>query len=292
VFIVRSMPSTIDNAGTPLQIFETHASYLRHSKSGYWGKPTSSIDWCEHNYAVSFYIAEYYNTITNIGFILVGLFGAIQAYKKGIEFRFVLCYICTIMIGIGSALFHGTLTHVGQQGDETPMMLFACTFVICLIFLKPSTESIYGKNTFNYSIVSAVVFALSFAVLHWHYRFVLVFQGLIGVGAVGCAFLIRPHQLICSNPKVQMLGWHYYVGGLVFAFFLWQLDVHFCEQLHQFTFNPQFHAWWHFGCSIHCYSGTTFLIYQRQIYLGKKKPILKYFMKVLPYVDFLEESKE
>ena len=26
---------------------------------GYWGKPTSTIDWCEANYEVSFYIAEF-----------------------------------------------------------------------------------------------------------------------------------------------------------------------------------------------------------------------------------------
>lgn len=25
---------------------------------GYWGEPTSTIDWCERNYEVSFYIAE------------------------------------------------------------------------------------------------------------------------------------------------------------------------------------------------------------------------------------------
>ncbi len=27
--------------------------------SGFWGKPTATIDWCEANYEVSHYIAEF-----------------------------------------------------------------------------------------------------------------------------------------------------------------------------------------------------------------------------------------
>lgn len=26
---------------------------------GFWGKPTATIDWCERNYEVSFYVAEW-----------------------------------------------------------------------------------------------------------------------------------------------------------------------------------------------------------------------------------------
>ena len=31
----------------------------RDSTSGYWGFPTSTMDWCEENYAVTRYIAEF-----------------------------------------------------------------------------------------------------------------------------------------------------------------------------------------------------------------------------------------
>lgn len=39
--------------------------YPPEQKNGYWGIPTSTIDWCEENYVVSTYIAEAINTTTN-----------------------------------------------------------------------------------------------------------------------------------------------------------------------------------------------------------------------------------
>ena len=38
---------------------------------GYWGKPTSTIDWCEANYEVSFYIAEFCKCLQCQGAVFV-----------------------------------------------------------------------------------------------------------------------------------------------------------------------------------------------------------------------------
>lgn len=32
---------------------------------GYWGPPTATIDWCEANYDVSFYVAEFCKLFVN-----------------------------------------------------------------------------------------------------------------------------------------------------------------------------------------------------------------------------------
>uniref|UniRef100_A0A6G3MIK5 Alkaline ceramidase n=1 Tax=Henneguya salminicola TaxID=69463 RepID=A0A6G3MIK5_HENSL len=40
---------------------------------GYWGSISSLIDWCEENYINNYYIAEYWNTISNIAYMILFL---------------------------------------------------------------------------------------------------------------------------------------------------------------------------------------------------------------------------
>ena len=77
--------------------------------AGYWGKHTATIDWCESNYEVrtttasleyfefetmslfpiqvTEYIAEFWNTITNLVIMIPPLYGMIDAYRQGFEKR-------------------------------------------------------------------------------------------------------------------------------------------------------------------------------------------------------------
>jgi dihydroceramidase len=102
------------------------ATALSHSLSrpGYWGPVTSSLDWCEPNYVVSHYIAEFWNSLSNAFFIALGLFGAWHAHRHGFERRFVAMYLGVTLIGIGSTAFHASLRHFQQQSDETPMVWY------------------------------------------------------------------------------------------------------------------------------------------------------------------------
>lgn len=80
--------------------------------AGFWGETTATIDWCELNYERSFYVAEFWNTLSNLLFVLLGLYGLAQSAKQGFEWRFHACFIGIMVTGIGSAMFHGTLQHV------------------------------------------------------------------------------------------------------------------------------------------------------------------------------------
>ncbi|KAM9927243.1 hypothetical protein OXX80_010345 [Metschnikowia pulcherrima] len=59
--------------------------YPPEQANGFWGVPTSTIDWCEENYVVSPYIAEALNTVTNSGFMTAyGLMNAaiiVRSYR-------------------------------------------------------------------------------------------------------------------------------------------------------------------------------------------------------------------
>ena len=42
--------------------------------SGYWENVTATIDWCEINYEVTYYVAEFWNTISNLVMILLPIY--------------------------------------------------------------------------------------------------------------------------------------------------------------------------------------------------------------------------
>ncbi|KAI6693993.1 hypothetical protein NL676_021703 [Syzygium grande] len=87
--------------------------------SSFWG-PVTSIDWCEKNYVHSSYIAEFFNTVSNIPGILLALVGLVNALRQRFEKRFGVLHISNMILAIGSMLYHATLQHVTHQGDETP----------------------------------------------------------------------------------------------------------------------------------------------------------------------------
>ena len=37
----------------------------KNALSGFWGKPTSTLDWCEENYALTYYIAEFCESLSS-----------------------------------------------------------------------------------------------------------------------------------------------------------------------------------------------------------------------------------
>ncbi|MED6118609.1 hypothetical protein PIB30_004213 [Stylosanthes scabra] len=90
--------------------------------SSFWGPVTSTTECCEKNYAHSSYIAEFYNTISNIPCILLALLGLINALRQRFEKRFTVLHLSNMALAIGSVLYHATLQNVQQQSDETPMV--------------------------------------------------------------------------------------------------------------------------------------------------------------------------
>ena len=77
---------------------------------GFWGTITSSVDWCETNYQITSYIAEFFNTVSSLAMIIVGLLGVILHYKT-VEKRFSVANIMIVAVGLGSIGFHATLKH-------------------------------------------------------------------------------------------------------------------------------------------------------------------------------------
>jgi len=68
----------------------------------FWGDITSTIDWCEVNYKISPYVAEPFNTISNLSFIVLGIAGIMHEIKEKTVAGYQTMYATVIAIGIGN----------------------------------------------------------------------------------------------------------------------------------------------------------------------------------------------
>jgi hypothetical protein len=61
-------------------------------KQGYWGHKTMNVQppWCEADYHVTHYVAEFWNSLTSVTIILYGLWGIMRHHRSshGLEPRF------------------------------------------------------------------------------------------------------------------------------------------------------------------------------------------------------------
>ena len=96
---------------------------------GFWGIPTASIDWCEQNYAVTPWVAEFWNTLSSLAMVAAGLVGLwTRRFAREVRLAFALL----TLVGLGSIAFHGTLRFELQMLDELPM-LYLVTWMAWLL---------------------------------------------------------------------------------------------------------------------------------------------------------------
>lgn len=95
---------------------------------------SGKIDWCEPNYVYSNYIVEFWNTLSNIMFLIFGYYGIKYCRNNRLDISFYKLFVTYIFIGISSAYFHGTLSLLGQILDEI------CIYVLLVLSLKNFVE--------------------------------------------------------------------------------------------------------------------------------------------------------
>lgn len=223
--------------------------------SGFWGNLTATIDWCEANYEVTHYIAEFWNTVSNLVMILFPLYGIYWATKQKTSKKFnsfrvtnsmVACHLGLCLVGLGSWMFHMTLLYPMQLLDELPMvfgsgiLIFAHYDLLLSAFLieQQSRRSRYSKNkSFFYKIfisrptigILIAMYCISFAYIYLYVWKNPIFHEIaygIQVFTIICLSILNIKQYKFSK-RLWALSMFYY--GLGFA--LWNLDNNFCDYL-------------------------------------------------------------
>ncbi|MFT7623321.1 MAG: dihydroceramidase [Myxococcota bacterium] len=232
--------------------------------AAYWAAKgaASSVDWCEPNYVVSQFIAEFWNTLSSIPIALAGLYGL---YRLGgskisgskISARFTWSFLAVAIIGLGSVAFHGTLLKSAQALDELPMIYCSLTLVYALanrteIGTPKSRRWAIGLTAY------AVAFTVAYALLPQLFELFIVSYGLIvgGVVIVSARLSWGP----TGTPTHKKLYYWAAGGYLSGVFFLWMPEHVFlaCDHPAQ---AAHLHAWFHSTSVVGTYSWLLLLIW-------------------------------
>ncbi|KAJ2159220.1 hypothetical protein GGF46_003190 [Coemansia sp. RSA 552] len=263
----------------------------------FWGQTTSTIDWCEENYVVCKYIAEFWNTSTNLVFFALALFGMWQVRATKQESRFLLCYLGMLIVGLGSWLFHMTLQYQWQLADELPMVYGTCICIFCALQadVKVGTGLYVSLALFAYSaVVTGVYVQIRKPVFHQVAYALEVFVVLIRSAIHQIE--VRKTNQTAYTELVHM----FWIGAGSFgvSFVLWNIDNIFCANLRAMRntlpapLAPllQLHAYWHIGTALGCY---TSIVYQQYLRLVKLGTINQYrIQKVAFIVPYLSRRRQ
>lgn len=226
-------------------IVATQANYI-----GRWPLPSADFDWCEPNYLYTPWIAEMWNTLTSLLFLV----GPMLLWTATTSWSVRLNLLLVAAIGLGSAAFHATLQYEAQlpmimyivhtvallsRNDVAcPPYLWYCGFALSLLLFATGREAAAHK-------AGRVIMVLSFS---------------------GCfvwlAFSLAP---LCSSLDSQRAGGADYPYTRIYqsaalavlvSILSWVTDNLACRQLHSLPFGlpyPQLHAIvWHTGMAYVC----------------------------------------
>lgn len=248
--------------------------YSPEQYSGYWGIPSSTIDWCEENYAVSNYLAEFVNTLTNAIFILLAFYALRNAIKNEFEFRFVLVSFGFMLVGIGSWLFHMTLQYDFQLLDELPMIYATCIPFWSVFQVKKSK-----KESIQIAI-SVFLGAATLTAVYLYFKDPTIHQVAYALLTITVlAKSVLQAQAYVHDPVAQKHLRLTLISGVcefLGAWGLWNADIHLCgfwRQLRHevgipYGFIFELHGWWHLLTGLAVYKYLMYLEYLRSFILG------------------------
>jgi dihydroceramidase len=250
---------------------------------GLWGAPTSTVDWCEANYAVTPFICEFFNTLSSLAMVIAGGLGALL-HRRVLDRWMLLAFGLLGIVGLGSIAFHATLRFEFQMLDELPM-LYLVTLMVYLL-LEPGPTPRFGR-WLPLALLGYAFFATMSATLtRGRFQF-FAFQ--ISFGALEMFCLLRVYLLSRqqANRPVRplfRLGVAFYLTAIA----LWFIDIRFCPtmSIHLPAIgvpNPQLHAWWHVLVSCGFYMLLLVVGYDR-LHRDRSEPAIRTRGWIVPSV--------
>jgi dihydroceramidase len=224
-------------------------------RAPYWGGTVDSdFDWCEENHAYLTDVAEPFNTFFTSCAYPLGATLAYQAHKPlGLSGWHKALLLVTLVMGLGSMIFHGTLRYSAQLLDELPLFTMSVLAASslhararCADWLQPAIA--------GWALALAAVLLASDRDSSTHHAL----RAIMSVSfAVACVYVFTVSAVVASEIDRRRGGTdgaHLFRASFVAfvaALCSWLLDVAACQQLRHLPLSmpyPQLHAiGWHLG---------------------------------------------
>ncbi|KAF1359431.1 alkaline phytoceramidase [Lizonia empirigonia] len=221
---------------------------------GAWSPPTSTANFCEEDYAVSRYLAEYINSLTNLAYVYFALRYMYQPkHVTLLTPRVDFLSVSLLVLGVSSFLFHATLRHALQFADELSMLGLAWSILQGTATVRTS------RTTARYVNVSlAIVIPLFSAFYIWTGK--IIYHATAFAIAIFLIILRGRHLFHWLDPplpKQKLADWRARMRNalilLVVGYILWNIDLEFCAELRKlrqqiglpWSWVLELHGWWH-----------------------------------------------
>jgi len=298
---------------------------VKSENEGHWSPSTSDFDWCERNYVFSRYIAEPFNSGTSLIYIVVALvqMHAANAHipRSVATADLKVLGLFLICIGIGSTLFHGSLTYDMQLFDEIPMHWFT-SMTSVMMFTRNDTRNhskrkgsvreeksgkfmLYTVAALMAVVIDAIILQTpKHSAFHQGTKVVMAISFVTGFVYSFYVTAKLTNEVLAEDPAdsdYQKINEWFNKGFFAFAVALvgWICDNSYCESLRNLTVwgarvpYLQYHAvLWHCGTCIGLYYVLMVMLAHRVIFeYGMRPKCITIFGGILPFVSVTEKNK-
>ncbi|KAL2071737.1 hypothetical protein VTL71DRAFT_12972 [Oculimacula yallundae] len=225
--------------------------YRGHSHTPYWGDANAQANFCEEDYIITPYIAEFINTLTNIMYLVYAFYGIKNNVNRKDAVLRNLPYLGIAAVGFGSAIFHATMKNYTQWCDDLSMLVAVATVMHRVLTFDKSLST---------TVISGTVFAgVMTAFSIWHcvsdelIMHNVLFASMIAVVGIKTRAIIstRVEDRAVAKEVRKLATW----GGVIFisGFGIWNIDNAICSSLTTWkrsigmpwSFVLELHGWWH-----------------------------------------------
>tara|TARA_Y100000389_G_C17310342_1_gene437649 strand:- start:222 stop:884 length:663 start_codon:yes stop_codon:yes gene_type:complete len=184
-------------------------------------------------YSENKYFAEYYNSLSSLIYIIVGLVSLY--YYRNYDIFIKQGWIALIVVGITSFLFHKTLDYRYELLDEISMMILIYTFIIGKTGYYNRYMQKYVSTKFNILLLLIIIGNIFFYILYKKYT---IFK-------YGFILLIILNLILCISVNTSNFSIQKYVlfgnSTIIFAKIIWEQE----QKMRDSQLSSLLHSVWH-----------------------------------------------